>query len=63
MYNMSYAWDSMFAETEMGQVIKHIRQLDADFDEVEFVKEMKEEIVPAVVRAFLRGDKVVLSRW
>jgi hypothetical protein len=43
-------------------VCSTIRQIDPAFDLAVFVEEMRESIIPEVVRAFLVGDKAVLER-
>lgn len=62
VYNASAAYDSLFSETEMARAIGAIRKVDPAFTMDGFVQEMREELVPEVVTAFLTGDRDYLLR-
>jgi import inner membrane translocase subunit TIM44 len=63
VYRAHSAWSAMFAETEMGEAIRELRKLDADFTMESFLVEMEEHIIPTVLGAFLRADKKALRPW
>lgn len=44
-------------------VSRALRQIDPGFDVPQFVEEMREDIIPQVVRAFLLGDRKTLAFW
>lgn len=62
VYRVQSVWDSMFAETEMGEAIREFRKIDRDFTMEGFVQEMEEEVIPVVLTAFLRGDVTTLQQ-
>lgn len=62
VYNASSAYEGVFAETEWAQSIRTIRQIDPSFSVPEFTADMKDVIIPEVVKAFLTGDRKVLAR-
>jgi mitochondrial import inner membrane translocase subunit TIM44 len=57
------AWDSMFAETEMGEAIREFRKIDPDFTMEGFVEEMEEKVIPVVLGAYLREDLPTLNQY
>mmetsp|Transcript_3019 Transcript_3019/g.3407 ORF Transcript_3019/g.3407 Transcript_3019/m.3407 type:complete len:568 (-) Transcript_3019:450-2153(-) len=63
VYRAYSAYESVFAESEMGEVIREIRKLDPDFSFEDMIEEMEEEVVPAVVGAYLRADVEATERW
>lgn len=62
VYRVMGVWDSMFAETEMGEAIREFRKIDPNFTMEGFVQEMEEEIIPVVLGAYLRADVQTLSK-
>src|SRR5690606_4962258 len=63
VYKVQSVWDSMFAETEMGEAIREFRKIDPDFTMEGFVQEMEEEVIPVVLGAFLKGDTATLKNY
>lgn len=55
-------YDRIFAENEMGMVIREIREDDADFRISEFLREVEFELVPAILGAYLNGDRNFLKK-
>ncbi|KAK4527454.1 hypothetical protein GAYE_SCF40G5376 [Galdieria yellowstonensis] len=53
-------YDRLFGETEMGQVIREIRQVDPQFTLSEFVRQIERETAPRILNAYLRGDRETL---
>lgn len=54
-------YDRLFGETEMGQVIREIRQVDPQFTLSEFVRQIERETAPRILNAYLRGDRETLG--
>ncbi|GJD05802.1 Mitochondrial import inner membrane translocase subunit TIM44-2 [Galdieria sulphuraria] len=54
-------YDRLFGETEMGQVIREIRQVDPQFTLSEFVRQIERETAPRILNAYLRGDRETLK--
>jgi len=48
--------DTIFGETEQGYVKGEILRIDAGFDEMEFMQELRRFMIPVVISAFMRGD-------
>jgi import inner membrane translocase subunit TIM44 len=63
IYNASYAVDRMFAETEWASAVREVQMIDDGFDLPEFLTEMRDEVIPVVVRSFLQGDRSKLNSW
>jgi hypothetical protein len=63
VYRVQSMWDSMFAETEMGEAIREFRKIDPTFTMEGFVTQMEEAVIPVVLGAFLRGDSVTLKKY
>lgn len=63
VYSAYSAWESVFAETEMGETIRELRKLDPSFTFENMLVELEEEIVPDVLKAYLRGDVATLDKW
>lgn len=58
------AYDKVFGETEQARAVAKIRELDPDFDAgPDFLKFMKETLIPDAVRGFLSADRLRLSAW
>lgn len=57
VYKAQSYWDSMFAETEMGECIREFRKLDPRFEMETFLRQdMEDRTIPRVISAFLAGD-------
>eukprot|EP00871_Galdieria_phlegrea_P001437 jgi/Galph1/2294/GphlegSOOS_G981.1 len=56
-------YDRLFGETEMGQVIREIREVDPQFTLSEFVRQVEHEITPVILNAYLRGDRETLREY
>lgn len=52
-----------FAENETAQVIKKFREMDPNFQMEEFLREMREYILPEVLDAYVKGDVETLKLW
>jgi len=63
VYKMYSAYDSVFAETEMGEAIREFRKLDPHFTLDGFIDEMETEIAPTVLKAFFRGDITTIESF
>lgn len=63
VYRAYSAWETVFAETEMGETISELRKLDPEFTFESMLTEMEEEVVPLVLRAYLREDVKTLEEW
>eukprot|EP00172_Hildenbrandia_rubra_P001638 Plantae.Rhodophyta-Hildenbrandia_rubra.ctg22095.p1 GENE.Plantae.Rhodophyta-Hildenbrandia_rubra.ctg22095~~Plantae.Rhodophyta-Hildenbrandia_rubra.ctg22095.p1 ORF type:complete len:412 (-),score=84.96 Plantae.Rhodophyta-Hildenbrandia_rubra.ctg22095:1587-2798(-) len=55
-------YDKLFAENEMGQVIREIRQEDAEFNISDFVQNVQKELIPKILRAYLEGNRTSLKK-
>jgi len=63
VYRAYSAYESIFAESEMGEAIREIRKLDPDFSFEGMLEEMEEEVIPAVIGAYLRGDVETTEKY
>ena len=52
-----------FAENETAMVIKKFREMDPSFRLEEFLREMREYILPEVLDAYVKGDTETLRLW
>jgi import inner membrane translocase subunit TIM44 len=52
-----------FAENETAQVIKKFRESDPGFQVEEFLRELREYILPEVLDAYVKGDTATLKMW
>lgn len=55
------AYDNVFAENEMGMVIREIREEDKQFTVSDFLSEVEEDHVPNILGAYLAGDREKLK--
>lgn len=55
-------YDRIFAENEMGMVVREIREEDPDFRISEFLHEVETELVPKILGAYLDGSRDILSK-
>lgn len=54
---------SFFGETEQAQVIRAFREIDPQFSQEMFLRELRAYIVPELVEAYVRGEAPVLQKW
>lgn len=54
-------YDRVFAENEMGMVIREIREEDPNFRVSEFLSTLETELIPKILGAYLEGDREKLS--
>lgn len=54
-------YDRIFAENEMGMVIREIREEDSDFRISEFLQDVENGLVPKILGAYLKGNRDNLS--
>ncbi len=52
-----------FSETESGRVIRKFKQMDPSFNMDDFQREVRQFILPEILDAYIKGDKVVLKAW
>ncbi|KAK3394485.1 hypothetical protein B0H63DRAFT_461059 [Podospora didyma] len=52
-----------FAENETAMVIKKLRQMDPSFQVEDFLRELREYILPEVLDAYVKGDIETLKLW
>lgn len=52
-----------FAETETATVIKKFREVDPNFQMEEFLRELREYMLPEVLDAYVKGDIETLKLW
>lgn len=50
-------YDRLFAENEMGMVVREIREEDPTFRISEFLREVELDLVPQILGAYLAGDR------
>ena len=61
VYSISGIWENMTGETEEGIAIGEIRKLDSNFIKEEWAEEVKNNLVPKIIKAHLRGTTSVLK--
>ena len=47
----------------MGRALKQIKLIDPRFNVADFMKEVREFIIPEIMEAYLKGDASTLRRW
>ncbi|KAJ5370338.1 Mitochondrial import inner membrane translocase subunit tim44 [Penicillium cataractarum] len=52
-----------FAETETAMVVKKFREIDPNFQMEEFLRELREYMLPEVLDAYVKGDVETLKLW
>lgn len=52
-----------FAENETAMVIKKFREIDPNFQMEEFLRELREYMLPEVLDAYVKGDIETLKLW
>lgn len=60
---MRNIYDRIFAENEMGMVIREIREEDPDFRISEFLSEVESVLVPTILGAYLEGHREALESY
>jgi len=55
-------FDRMFAETELAQSLREMKEIDPYFTLADFAEEIEHVIAPHVVKSFLAGDRDTLQR-
>jgi len=63
VYTLSGVWENMTGETEEGIAIAEIRKLDPNFNKEEWAVEIKETVVPKIIKAHLLGNTSTLKPW
>lgn len=64
IYRATSAFDTVFGETEQARAVARIQELDPRFDGGPvFLEEVKTVILPSVVTAMLRGNRLELDGW
>ena len=64
IYRATSAFDTVFGETEQARAVARIQELDPRFDGGPvFLEEVKNVILPSVVTAMLRGNRLELDGW
>lgn len=53
----------VFAETETAQVYKLFKQIDPNFNNEDFTRQLREYIIPEVLDAYVKGEEEVLKTW
>ncbi|ODQ65372.1 TIM44 subunit of mitochondria import inner membrane translocase [Nadsonia fulvescens var. elongata DSM 6958] len=54
---------NFFAETESAKVIRMFREIDPNFNQEEFLTEVRQYILPEVIDAYVKGDEATLKEW
>ncbi|CAG8810765.1 22619_t:CDS:2, partial [Racocetra persica] len=60
---ISYTLGSLFQENETAQAITQLKMIDPGFNIEEFMKELREFIIPEIMEAYLKGDMETLKIW
>lgn len=55
-------YDRIFAENEMGMVVREIREEDPQFRVSEFLHQLESDLIPTILGAYLKGDRDTLSK-
>ena len=53
----------MFSKTEMSEVLTEICKMDPNFDKELFIRDCRDDIIPNVLEAMIRGDLEILEDW
>lgn len=53
----------MFSKTEMSEVLTEICKMDPQFDKELFIRDCRDDIIPNVLEAIVRGDLEILESW
>lgn len=60
--NSAHLVDHVLTETEQAKALREMKFLDSGFDEMEFLRFMKEEYLPMIARAFFVYDEPLLKK-
>ena len=63
VYTVSGLWDNVTSETDEGLAVGAIQKLDPSFSVENWAEEVREDLVPLVISAHLRGDTKALKPW
>lgn len=61
--NIADRFAGFFAENETAKVIRKMREIDPNFQLEEFLRELREYILPEVLDAYVKGDTLTLKAW
>ena len=53
----------VFSKTEMSEVLTEICKMDPNFDKELFIRDCRDDIIPNVLEAIIRGDLEILEDW
>lgn len=53
----------MFDETETARVVRWVKEMDPGFQMEQFLRELREYIVPELVDAYVSADMAALKLW
>jgi mitochondrial import inner membrane translocase subunit TIM44 len=54
---------SLFEETESGRVVKMFKDMDPTFRQDDFLRDVRQYILPEVLDAYVKGDAEILKQW
>lgn len=54
---------SFFEETESGRVVKMFKEMDPTFRQDDFLRDVRQYILPEVLDAYVKGDAEILKQW
>lgn len=60
---MTSLFGGLFSKTEMSEVVTEICKMDPDFDKLAFEKLCRQDIIPHVLEAIIRGNLEILEDW
>lgn len=63
VYSVAGIWENLTGETEEGIAMTHIKKYDPEFLKEEWADEVRERVVPQIIKAQLDGDLKVLRKW
>ncbi|KAI5819659.1 hypothetical protein BZA77DRAFT_275405 [Pyronema omphalodes] len=61
--NIADRFAGFFAENETAMVIRKMREIDPNFQLEEFLRELREYILPEVLDCYVKGDSKTLKPW
>lgn len=54
---------SIFSKTEMSEVLTEVCKMDPTFDQVNFMKQCRDDIIPNILESLTQGNLEVLEDW
>jgi import inner membrane translocase subunit TIM44 len=54
---------SFFEETEAARVVTQFKQMDPTFNQEDFLRDVRQYILPEVLDAYVKGDEETLKMW